>query len=141
MTAELEKGASFFPHAGYVGLFFNACRKNRPGQGASFGQPHQRAGFGHRSFAAKPDIPHPEQQGAGVRRGGIALQANGESPMVRMTAALVKISYFDLPEAMKTSGRVPCRRPPFPGGLRLPCQALAGGRLSGPGMGDHQQGA
>ncbi len=31
----------------------------------------------------------------------IALNANSGSPMVRMTAALVKISYFDLPEARK----------------------------------------
>jgi tetratricopeptide (TPR) repeat protein len=31
----------------------------------------------------------------------MAMQANGESPMVRMTAALVRISYFDLPEARK----------------------------------------
>ena len=31
----------------------------------------------------------------------IAMQENGESPMVRMTAALVKISYFDLPEAKR----------------------------------------
>ncbi len=30
-----------------------------------------------------------------------AMQENGESPMVRMTAALVKISYFDLPEARR----------------------------------------
>jgi len=30
-----------------------------------------------------------------------AMQVNGESPMVRMTAALVKISYFDLPEAKR----------------------------------------
>jgi len=30
-----------------------------------------------------------------------AMQLNGESPMVRMTAALVKISYFDLPEARR----------------------------------------
>lgn len=30
-----------------------------------------------------------------------AMAANGESPMVRMTAGLVKISYFELPEAMR----------------------------------------
>ena len=31
----------------------------------------------------------------------MAIEANGESPMARMTCALVKISYFDLPQAMK----------------------------------------
>ena len=44
-------------------------------------------------------IQNRKEQGAA--EAAIALQANAESPMARMTSALVRISYFDLPQAMK----------------------------------------
>ncbi len=44
-------------------------------------------------------IQNSKEQASG--EAAIAMRENGESPMVRMTAALVKISYFDLPEARR----------------------------------------
>ncbi len=44
-------------------------------------------------------IQNSKEQASG--EAATAMRLNGESPMVRMTAALVKISYFDLPEARR----------------------------------------
>ena len=44
-------------------------------------------------------IQNSKEQASG--EAAIAMQANSESPMARMTAALVKISYFDLPAARR----------------------------------------
>jgi tetratricopeptide (TPR) repeat protein len=48
-----------------------------------------------------------------AREAAAALEANGESPMARMTSALVKISYFELPKAMKLLDRSLAADPHF----------------------------
>ncbi|MDR3555971.1 MAG: FecR domain-containing protein [Syntrophobacteraceae bacterium] len=101
MTAEVRKGESSSLTLVMSGYF--AMLVGKIDEAKAFLADHRISGrdsaMAHSLLAQMYLIQNSKEQAS--REAAIALQANSRSPMAKMTAALVKISYFDLPGARR----------------------------------------